>query len=83
MPCNNIARLACCASECRCLECEAGFLVDVEHDVHILHRLSYGTLEQVVNHHRNDNLASEGVKMYESLVCVYHLLQVRSLHALR
>ena len=44
--------------ECVCFESESSFLVDAEHQVHILHGLAYGSFEEVVDDAGDDSLVA-------------------------
>ena len=51
--------------ECRCFERQTAALVESEHDVHVLHSLSYGTLQQIVYAGRYEH-GVRGMKVYVS-----------------
>ena len=53
--------------------------VKTKHQVHVLHGLTHGTFEEVVNHGSDDSLVAKFVDVDESFVCVHHLLQVERL----
>ena len=71
----------CIILEGRCLEVESGTFIDAEHDVHVLYSLTDCTFEKVVNHAGNNDFLAKDFYVYESLVCVHHLLEVESLVA--
>ena len=58
---------------------QSGGLVDAEHDVHVLHSLSDGSLEQVVNADGDEQFVAVLVAVDEGLVGVDDLLQVDGL----
>ena len=65
--------------EGRWLEAQACRFADAKHEVHVLHGLSYGTFEQVVDTRRDEQLAVDDVAMDQRLVGVDHLLHVERL----
>ena len=79
-------------SEGRCLQLESVGLVDIvlgfaallvrEHQVHVLHRLTYGSLQEVVDGRGDEHLTLEAVHVHQCLVGVHHLLQVDGLVAI-
>lgn len=64
------------ASEGAGLQAQTGGFVQAEHEVHVLHGLAHGTLQEVVDGRGDENFPVETVDMHQGLVGVDHLLQV-------
>ncbi len=58
---------------------EAGGLVDAEHEVHVLHGLTDGTFQEVVDTGGDKQLVVEGIDVDETFVGIHHLLEVERL----
>ena len=64
------------ASESAGFQAQTGGFVQAEHEVHVLHGLANGALQEVVDGGGDENLPVETVDMHQGLVGVDHLLQV-------
>ena len=65
-----------CLLKCRSLEVQACFLVNAEHDVHVLHSLTYSSLQEIVDHACHYDLATKHFSVHNGFVGVDHLLEV-------
>ena len=62
--------------ESSCFQSQSHCLLHAKHDVHVLHRLSDGAFQEVVDGRGYEQLVAKLVAMYERLVGVHHLLHV-------
>lgn len=60
--------------ECVCFEPEAGFLINAEHEVHVLYCLAYGALQEIVDDAGDDCLVAKLIDVHKCLVGVDYLL---------
>ena len=62
--------------KCRCFKSQACRFIEVEHDVHVLHGLTYGTFQEVIDARGDEQLIAVLLDMHQCLIGVHHLLQI-------